>query len=80
LERVEKLVRSSPMINLGILKEIGQLIRRRSDQLTAAPIPARWRDIIDNIELEEMFADRRESERGQRSHREPANQRPAHRE
>ena len=53
------------MSKLRILHAMGRAFRGQSAELTAAPLPARWRDIMNDIDLEEMLVDRRpDSEHG----------------
>jgi hypothetical protein len=57
-----KAKRSTSMSKLRILNTIGRAFRGQSADLTAAPLPARWRDIMNDIDLEEMFVDKRRSD------------------
>jgi hypothetical protein len=50
------------MSKLRILHAIGRAFRGQSAELTAAPLPARWRDIMNDIDLEEMLVDSRRSD------------------
>jgi hypothetical protein len=50
------------MSKLRILNAIGRAFRGQSAELTAAPLPARWRDIMNDIDLEEMLVDSRRSD------------------
>ena len=45
------------MIKIDTLRAIGQALRRQNDSLTRAPLPAGWRDIINDMDLEEMLVE-----------------------
>ena len=57
------------MSKLSILNAIGQAFRGQTVELTATPLPARWRDLINDIDLEEMLVERRQSDGGHGSPR-----------
>ena len=50
-------------VRVSVLRDaMGALSRAEAAELTVAPLPARWRDIMNDIDLEEMLVDRRRSD------------------
>jgi hypothetical protein len=45
-----------------IINAIGRAFRQRNAELTATPLPGRWRDIINDIDFEDMLVGNPERE------------------